>query len=233
MKRLRSLMLAMPLLFCMTMVSIGFSSWIIVAPSGMNMTATGELHSYGVAHSTDLIYLYGDVEIFDYRAESFVDANGNLTDSGKISVTYRINLANCKSSFGNDWNGSLDLHLSLLAKNVRDVNDGKLFNTSMNNTIAHDTYKYSYAITATVDGASKTITNIEGKILNIDTTLTGLASTGTKDIKVVYTFSIPKNLTGSDIPANFRHCLGRYLREASEDKAGTEFVSTAWVEKAN
>ncbi len=230
MRRLKSLTLALPLLLCMTMVSVGFSSWMLLRADPK--TVTGSFGVYGVSNSTDLIYMYGDVDVFDYKAESFVDKDGKPTDVGKITVPYRVNIDKCKDTYGNSWGGSLDLHLTLRAENVREVDGGKLFDTSKNNTQAHDSYKYSYAISVAVNGVEKPITSNDGTAITLDTRLTDLGSSGVKEISVVYTFAIPKNLVGSQIPANFKHCFGKYLQEAGEGRARTVFFTTAWVENA-
>lgn len=229
-KRIRSLALALPLLLCMTMVSVGFSSWVLFRTDPK--TVQGSFGVYGVSNSTDFIYLYGDVEVFDYRAESFVDKDGKLSDVGKITVPYRVNVDECKAAYGDAWGGSLDLHLTLRAENVRQVDGGKLFDTSKNNTEAYDSYKYSYSISVKINGVEKPITTNDGTAITLDTRLTDLGSSGVKEVSVVYTFAIPKNLVGSEIPANFKHCFGKYLQEAGEGRARTVFFTTAWVENA-
>ena len=231
-KKIKMLMTVIPLLLSLSLFSVGFAGWVSVIPT-TPAGAGGNIHSYGVSESSKLIDIVDDVSVFKYRAESFVDESGNLVDSGIIAVKYRINLDECSKEFGDNWDGSLELHLTLRAHNVREVaGSTALFDTTKNGKTALEGYTYSYSITAKVDGADAEIKNTGGTTLEIDYTIQSSEKTGDKDVTVVYTFNIPKNLeTGSNIPANFRHCLGQYLKENKENDEGTKFVSSAWVEK--
>ena len=224
-KRLQLLMTVIPLLLAMTLFSVGFAGWVSVAPAA-DETIGGTIHSYGVSDSSALVDL-DNMTVFKYRAECFVNDDGESLDYGKINVTYIVNPANCAEEFGKDWNGSLKLYIVL-----RVINAGKadLFNTGNINNEAG----YRYSISAKVqntetpvqyDSTEHTLT-IEYGFVNLDKTSTSV------ELQVEYTFSIPRCIYGTNTPANFRHCFGQYLKESEDPQERTKFVSSAWAEKS-
>lgn len=222
-KRLQLMMTVIPLLLAMTLFSVGFAGWVSVAPAA-NSDLGGTIHSYGVTNSNKLVQLY-DMKVFKYRAESFLDDDGNLVDEGKITVTCTVNPEECALQFGEDWNGSLKLHIVL---RVANVGKADLFNTEMNGKApaSYPNNKYQYSISATVQGEAVDVHN-SGTELTIEY---GFKTSTSVELQVEYTFAIPKNLTESNVPANFRHCFGMYLQESGNER--TKFISSAWAEKS-
>ena len=220
--------LLVSILACVMIISVGFSSWISITPSG-DATLDGTTSAYPV-YETGRFVSNLSFDMFSFSSLSFLDSSRVASDTGTISVTYRVDIANCYSEIGSAaWDGKLTLLFSLWYSNPAiAVND--LFRTVNDETHIREVTVSASATVGTLTGGRDTGTD-DYSVFNSTYTLqlpSGTVS-GTTDVTLTYTFNIPQCLKNSTTPANFRQMLGKYLKAFADDK--TEFLTSARVEE--
>lgn len=83
------------LLSVITVICVGFSSWIIVNPNVKYTVNASPFKVYTVTDSQNYITL-SDVTGFSYYYTGFIDGNGTLTKTGNISFTVGFKSGNAK-----------------------------------------------------------------------------------------------------------------------------------------
>lgn len=97
----------------LSLISVGFASW--VASNGMTASTSGMIVVEDVLKVNEYITCSsGDITEFSYFG--FIDNNGNISTSGKLTAKVTINMAKCKSEFS-DCN-SIEFNLVLFSENL-------------------------------------------------------------------------------------------------------------------
>ena len=97
----------------LSLISVGFASW--VASNGMTTSTNGTIIVEDVLKVNEYITCSsGDITEFSYFG--FIDNNGNISTSGKLTAKVTINMAKCKSEFS-DCN-SIEFNLVLFSENL-------------------------------------------------------------------------------------------------------------------
>lgn len=224
-RKIRLMAVATTVISCVFMFSIGFATWYEVAFEGLNPTnlISSEMEAHDVKDMTACIEKKS-TESFTYSSLHFTDpVTGNYAESGKISVTYTLNLGACKDAMqqnaGRAWDGSLTIRFALSYENLVEENN-QLFAPINDGT-------NQKAVSVTVNGTNVSAENMHnsGNKLEPVYTFTGLDGTGFVDVTVEYIFTIPQTDTN---PGNFRQIFGKYLKAFENDS--TNFITSAYVE---
>jgi hypothetical protein len=219
----------MSILVCITMISVGFSSWVTLTPG--EDSSSGQFAAYPVYESaqlSDYVSTKG-MTMFHYSSLSFTDVAGKSLDYGDITVVYSIDVAACAEVLGSSWNGNLTLDFSLWYSNITD-SSVNLF------TAPTDGFTRSISVLATygsTTNATVTPTSTANGKLDASVSLSGLAGVDEYSVTVTFRFNIPQNMTvnGVDVPANFRNAFGKYIKAFENEK--TSFTTSATVREVD
>lgn len=181
----------MTLLLCVLMslslISYGFASWIIT--DGDFMQFNGSVYTEQVTNSDDCIKILNPESItLKYSPTGFVDKNNFITNVGIISITYEINLENCKYYYGENYN-SLQVVLSL-ESNYANYN---LFKTISSVTTGTDVQYSSDVIDITeFDVSSKSVTGKDDNMYILTFTINNILSSSENSVSfsVDYLFNV-------------------------------------------
>ena len=168
------------LTLCMlTLVSVGFSSWIVTTPSA-TIDADGYLEADSIIDNNDFVGK-PTVTAFKYNDVGFLTDDNILTNKGEIKIDYNINLTNCRSFFTESYD-SLSFDVALKYANG--------FTSTYN--IFKESMLVEYSIDSWVNKTVVTPNNTENNrcdsTIHIDSALSGSTTTLTLSIK--YTFTI-------------------------------------------
>lgn len=122
------------ILMSFSLISYGFASWVIIG--GEYNSFNGTVNTEQVMKSDDCIFIEDQSNIkLKYSPYGFVDNNNYITNIGLISITYCIDINQCKNYFAENFN-SLVVTLSL-ESNYANYN---LFKTisALNGTIVQE-----------------------------------------------------------------------------------------------
>ena len=217
MRKLNIFSIVMSLLSMLTIFSVGFSGWVSMPPA--QDSASGSFSTYEVGEMSKYISM-SSIDMFEYSALHFWNSDQSAaSDTGTISVKYRIDLDACATDAGDDWDNTLSVTANLWYNNL--ATDYALFTDTGSGA-------YSKTITVAIEGVDDAASDITGDMITTTHTFTNLENTGTFDFTVVYTFNIPMNLAGTTTPSNFRNCFGKYLKAFAEDP--TTFNVSALVD---
>lgn len=225
MKKSKIFLTVLPILVCMFFFSIGFASWTVVVPVSKSTDTAGDLIVDKVYNSTDYITV-DSIAVFDYSSLHFLNS-GKASDSGSVIVTCTVDLEKCRSRFeekNQTWSGKLTVSTSLTYANVIALDGSESLFAEINDGT------YYRKVTANIkvgDSATACTVNNGGSFVTATGTLENLASTGMYTFGLEFVISIPEDMPGTDIPANFRHCFGQYLKSFTDDK--TEFIAAARI----
>ncbi len=107
------------LLSVITVICVGFSSWIIVNPNVKYTVNASPFEVYTVTDSQNYITL-SDVSGFSYYYTGFTDGKGNLTDTGNISFTVGFKSGNAKDFL--EATKDMNLQFTLYFTDIKDDN---------------------------------------------------------------------------------------------------------------
>ena len=113
------------LLSVITVICVGFSSWIIVNPNVKYTVNASPFEVYTVTDSQNYITL-SDVTGFSYYYTGFTDGNGTLIDTGNISFDVGFKSGNAKAFLEatNDMNLQFTLYFTDIKNdNFTDIKD--------------------------------------------------------------------------------------------------------------
>ena len=117
---------------CMlTLVSVGFSSWIVTTPSA-TIDTEGYLEADSIIDNRNYIINTESTE-FEYTQLGFLK-DGVFTNVGELTVSYNIKLANCKEYF--ESLGEECVSLTLEVKNKYSDNISATYNVFDDNVIS-------------------------------------------------------------------------------------------------
>ena len=130
-------------LCCLTMVSIGFSSWVISDPS-TTTTVDGTLEADSIIDNRKYVSKVSE-DIFSYNEHGFIQ-NGYYSNTGNIFITYNINPQACvsyfdslnepceglylelKAEYANGFTSTYDIFKNSSLKLEYKINDGEYLN---------------------------------------------------------------------------------------------------------
>ena len=107
------------LLSVITVICVGFSSWIIVNPNVKYTVNASPFEVYTVTDSQNYITL-SDVTGFSYYYTGFTYGNGNLTDTGNISFDVGFKSGNAKAFL--EATNDMNLQFTLYFTDIKDDN---------------------------------------------------------------------------------------------------------------
>ena len=224
--RSKHIPLLMSILICITMISVGFSSWVTLNPP-TDGSQSGTMTSYPVYESTNFI-TYGEVQTFKFSSLSFLDDDGQ-SDVGTITVNYTVKLDSCYAEVGDaDWTNGLTLNFSLwYANTAEEVNN--LFERVDTETNLREVTVAATTTAGTINGGR--VDGTDYSVFNSSFKLTGVPKSGECTVTVTYTFNVPMNLQdNSGVPANFRQMLGKYIKvNATDPTQNTQFLTSARI----
>lgn len=174
MRRLRLQCTILIILACLSIISVGFASWVTTTDS-ISTTIDGTIIVDDVATNTE--YLSSNLIPFNYYKTKFVDEENNLTDTGTMTAILTLTEKGM-NLFKND--SSMEIQLNLYCKYLSLLNDSTniLMNVSAE-LITGD----SSLLSITSKSYNDTDYNLVLNIQNINT----LAEIS---IKVYYVFTI-------------------------------------------
>lgn len=219
--RSKHIPLLMSILICITMISVGFSSWVTLNPP-TDGSQSGTLDSYPVYISSDYV-THTEVVPFTFSALSFLDPTSMTpVSTGTIVATYNVNIANCKRDIGDTAWSALGGKLTLITSLWMDNTNGVF-------TYPDVTGQREVTATATVNGSDPISGTRDASTTNYGFTfdLTGVPDSGACVVVVTYTFNVPETATGGAASANFRQMLGKYIKVKTDDK--TVFLTSARI----
>ena len=220
MKKPQILITILPLLIAMMMFSVGFSTWTLATTTEVSVETSVSVTTTPIYGDGEMLSIT-ELKVFDYSSLHFLDAD-NPSDTGSIVVSCAVNLDNYKQDVGEAWDGSITVRVDLLYTNLC-LGDGESYDLF---TPLSGEYQKSVSANLILDG-NKTAASLvnNGSYVYATVTVTpGVDATGIYDFKVEFLFNIPMNKPGTEIPSNFRHTFGQYLKNKGTDK--TSFVST-------
>lgn len=222
--RSKHIPLLMSILICITMISVGFSSWVTLNPP-TDGSQSGTLDSYPVTDTNEFVP-HGEVDMFTFSPISFIDDKGGYSETGTIVARYTVQLDACYARMGiTEPPAELTLLVSLWYSNLAIDGVDNLFEDVDNGTNKR-------VITVSASSTTPGVTATGGRTASNDNSacyaefkLTGIGK-GTCEIEVTYTFNIPRD-TQAGVHSNFRHMFGKYIRVTGENK--TQFHTTARI----
>lgn len=202
MRKIRLISIAMSVLSCVCIFSVGFSSWFSLESPAK--TTSGSYDTYGVLSIENT-----EMTVFQFSALSFKDENYEDTDEGVISVKYKIPKESVKAV-----NGNFVVDISLGYSGISD-SEYKLFK----NAFAEESGNNYYV---KVDGDTIVASIAEDDTISFQKTFDGCDQSKDFEFTVTYIFDIPND------DANFRNTFGKYLVAGGTDgKKATTFTSSA------
>ena len=224
MKKSPIVLAILPFLISALLFSVGFSTWTLAAPVEAS-TETSFSVSVEPIYKTDEFISVGSMQMFKYSSLHFVNSSGAPSDTGSVVVTCELDLDACRKAMGSKWDGSLSVRVDLLYANLC-VEDGESYDL-----FAEIDGEYKKSVSANLlYGNSVTacsLTNGGSFVYATATVNPGASATGTYTFGIEFVFDVPMNRPGTEIPSNFRHVFGQYLKNKTNDK--TDFIVTARV----
>ena len=195
---------------------------------------------FAVDRSSDYIALKDTqpITVFQYSALSFTGSDSNPTDTGEITVSYKLNAKKCLERYRNGTDSKVLLTLTLTHENT--LNNAALFaaananNNETKNITATVKLGTGEALQATADEDASANDKL---VFTVELDLSSYAASTATDVVVTYTFEIPKNydtngdgdhVDAGDKAGNFRNVFGKYLL-ANKDGKTTTFVTAAAI----
>ena len=214
----------MSILVSVFMFSVGFSSWLVINP-----TVSGDQSGSFSAYEVYQHIVYTRQDMFQYSSLHFSNSKREALDQGTISTYYTLYIDECNKEFGSDWQVTFTLSYANIVGTLKEglfsgVNDGT-YSRSISASVIGSTYG-DFSGTAASTLTADVVNN--GTSVVVTVASSALSKSGTYYLRVDHIFNIPKNTT-EDVPSNFRHMFGQYLKNFDNDK--TEFITTAEVEK--
>ena len=108
MKRLRIQYFVLTILAALSIVSVGFASW--VTANDTTFSFNGSIVVDDIQDSNHYITC-NNLQIFKYFKTGFVDENNKIVNNGSISFDLVINNKNCKNKFTDSTNLEISLQL--------------------------------------------------------------------------------------------------------------------------
>lgn len=115
MKGLRIKYFIFSILAMLSIVSVGFASWV-TTEDVFSTTVDGTIKVDDIANSDDYINC-SKISVFEFFKTGFVQEDGSITTEGSINIPIIINLTNCKNKFKN--NEDLLIELDMFYTNFR------------------------------------------------------------------------------------------------------------------
>ena len=135
------------LIFCiLTMVSIGFSAWVVTTPN-VSTTVDGKLDAESIVDNKNFISA-PVTSIFQYNELGFLDQNDRLSKKGEVNVKYTINVDNCKDFF-NSSVAYTDLQAEITLKYNDEISSSTNIFNAHNDANGQRTLNISYSTNGT------------------------------------------------------------------------------------
>lgn len=103
------------ILSCLSLIGIGFASWIVAVDIEKNITGT--INVDDVLNGNDYLECTNFTS-FKYFTQAFVGEDKRLSKTGTLKATFNINNKNCKTRFGKDGVNDLNIMLTLSRNNL-------------------------------------------------------------------------------------------------------------------
>ena len=113
MRRLKMQCTILIILACLSIMSVGFASWVTINDS--DITISGSIVVDNVLDSNNYITC-NNIQVFKYFKTGFVSDDNKIVNTGYISFDLVINNKTCKENFKDDQN--LDISLQLESNNL-------------------------------------------------------------------------------------------------------------------
>ncbi|MBO7304650.1 MAG: hypothetical protein J6V09_05450 [Clostridia bacterium] len=224
MKNAKIVLAILPFLVCALLFSVGFSTWTLAVPSEVSAETSFSV-SVAPIYKADEFISVTKMDMFKYSSLHFVDSNGAPSDVGSLVVSCEVDLDACREALGSKWNGALSVRIDLLYSNLC-LEDGESYNLFQE---ISGEYQKSMGANLIV-GDTKTACSLTngGSYVSVTATVNpGTAATGTYSFGLEFAFNVPMNKPNTEIPSNFRHVFGKYLKNKPNDK--TDFIVTARI----
>ena len=108
------------ILSCLSLIGIGFASWIVAVDIEKNITGT--INVDDVLNGNDYLECTNFTSL-KYFTDWFVRDDNKLTDTGTIKAIFKINNKSCKTRFGKDGVNDLNIMLTLSRNNLYIFNE--------------------------------------------------------------------------------------------------------------
>lgn len=174
MRRLRIQYFILIILSFMSIISVGFATWVTTNDIAATDEITGVIEVEDVIKSND--YLQVIPESLKYYKTGFVDENGKITNDGKMKVDITLKLDKCKETFAS-YN---DLKISLKV-----LYSDKSFNFINNDNIV---------MTVNVLNAEKQVNTISNNCCITDIKISNFQSLENITLSVIYAFTNNSNI---------------------------------------
>ncbi len=153
MRRLRMQYFILIILSFMSIISVGFATWVTTNDIAATDEITGIIEVEDVLKSNDYITCEtNQISKFGFFKTGFVDKDGNVSSIGKINIPIIINIENCKNKFKNCT--ALEIDLSFESKNLY------LFNSENNLTLSMTVLKDELEIESSQTSNNTTLLSI-------------------------------------------------------------------------
>lgn len=221
-RKIKFMALLLSITSCLFMFSVGFATWYNVsAPTPVTTSGSFEAYDVLTIHMKE----NDGMNLFEYSALSFRDADGKATDKGQIKVHYVVPKSTVDATDG-DFTVDVTLTYDTLSRYAHDADFAGLFAGLEKGTGTNQVNVTSSK--GTVSEYVVSDTQITAKITFENVTLT--ESQTEYAFALTYDFNIPADT--DTVKGNFRQTFGKYLNIQSEEvKNPTKFIVTAQVTK--
>lgn len=153
MRRLRIQYFILIMLSFLSIISVGFATWVTTNDSVLTTDITGIIEVEDVLKSNDYIECkINQISKFGFFKTGFVDKDGNVSSIGTIDIPIIINIENCKIKFKNCT--ALEIDLSFESNNLY------LFNSETNLTLSMSVLKDELEIESSQTSNNTTLLSI-------------------------------------------------------------------------
>ena len=210
MRKIRVIAIVMTMLSCVSIFSIGFSSWFSFEPQ-INIQE-GSYESYGVLAIDNI-----EMSVFNFSAISFRDENHDDCDQGLISVKYQIP----KESLG-VFEDEFTISLTLAYSEIFDADNYKLFYDAFVTNESTNDMKV-FITGGDEEGIEYEITDNDD--IYFEHTFKNVDKSKDLEFTVDYVFTVPSE------NSNFRNTFGKYLIGGEIDIEGFDTTKFSVVAK--
>ena len=190
MRKIRLIAIVMTVLSCISIFSIGFSSWFSFEPQ--IKIQEGSYESYGLLTIDNI-----EMSVFKFSALSFKDENYDNCDEGRVTVKYQIP----KESLS-VFEGEFTISLTLGYSEIFDADNYKLFYDAFVTNESTNNLKV-FITGGSEDGIEYEIT--ENDDIYFEHTFANDDKSQDLEFTVDYVFTVPSE------NSNFRNTFGKYL----------------------
>lgn len=115
MRRLRIQCTILIILACLSIISVGFASWVTTDDSNFNITGSIVVDDVRTQNRY-LVCNESDIVVFNFFKTGFVNTDGTISDTGQIYVPFTVNINNCKEEFAD--NSKLEITINFTTINM-------------------------------------------------------------------------------------------------------------------